>query len=135
MAENTYVKLKELVNKKFVFITHDKTFYQKWDDFKKKFDRSDSYQDGFEKVHQIETDRGILGLSKRQLADILEESYESGVADPIGKTFLVESNGESDWRKLRYFFTKQPDSGSVSTEEQLPSDEEVENPDLQDLPF
>lgn len=133
MGETTYVKLSQLVDDSF---TVEKVWgyqFQLWDADNKRMLRSDTYEQGYRKVYNLETDKGKLTLGSGQLGNLLEAVIKDGVADLNGKTFSVKSNGKTD-KDIRYFFNV------ARTEEvkkpEVVTDVDMENElDLSAIPF
>ena len=100
-----YVKLSDLVGKSFRV---DKVWgydFVKGDAENKKMLKSDSWQEGYRKVYNLETDKGKLSLSASQLGQLLELYQQGGEAKIVGRGVGVKSNGKSGM-DIRYFFNK-----------------------------
>lgn len=112
---NEYVKLGSLVGQVFKVLSVGKYSYKMWNPQTNKMDVSDTWQQGFQKKYQVETDKGKLELSSSQLSQLLEGVVKDGVADINGRSFSVKSNGKTGM-EIRYFLnvaTTQPPAQSM----------------------
>lgn len=139
----TYVKLSELVDATF---TPEKVWgyqYQVWNNTEKSMKRFQQWNEakqycvdngiatGPRKTYGLETDKGKLTLSANQLASCLEAVVKDGVANLVGRTIQVKSNGQSG-KDIRYFFNAMPEE----QQEETPTDDEVDNQNIFDnVPF
>lgn len=130
-----YIKLGQLVDDQF---TVEKVWgyqFQKWDDVEKKMLRSDTYEQGYRKVYNLDTNKGKLTLGSGQVGNLLEAVLKDGVADLNGKTFSVKSNGKTD-KDIRYFFNVARDAAPQPAKESVPTDvPEQDELDLSQIPF
>lgn len=100
-----YVKLSDLVGKTFRV---DKVWgyqFQMWDAANKKMLRSDTWQEGYRKTYNLETDQGKLTVSAGQLGQMLEVYVKDGKSDLVGQGISVKSNGKQGM-DIRYFFNR-----------------------------
>jgi hypothetical protein len=109
MEKTTYTKLSSLVGDQFTILEAKGYTFKRWNDEAKRFEISETYQDGFRKIYSIVTDKGTLDLGSGQLSTLLEAVYYKGQANINGKTFKVKSNGKSGM-DIRYFFNVVRDS-------------------------
>ena len=98
MAE--FIKLSTV--SEFTIVKPIKSYWLRWDDEKKEYERSESYQEGFQQKFQIETDKGIIDFSGSQLGQLFFEGREGLTSDINGKTFEVRTNGKQG-KDIRYF--------------------------------
>lgn len=114
-----YIKLGSLVGNTFTVEKVGPTSFKMWNPQTNKMDVSDTWQQGFQKKYQVETDKGKLELSSSQLSQLLEGVVQNGVADINGKSFSVKSNGKTGM-EIRYFLnpaTSQPKAQSMQDPE------------------
>lgn len=100
MAE--YIKLKDLVNGQFTVEKVVGVKWVMWNDAEGKYERSDTPQKGYTKQYLVSTNKGALGVSQSQMAQMLEAASELGKADVVEKSFEVRSNGK-DGKEIRYY--------------------------------
>jgi len=145
---DSYIKLGALVGQVFTINKVGGYQFKMWNPQTNKMDVSDTWQQGFQKKYQVETDKGKLELSSSQLSQLLEGVVKDGVADINGRSFMVKSNGKSGM-EIRYFLnpaTSQPKQGSMidpevkakleaQRPEQPPVDQLEEEIDLSSIPF
>jgi len=145
---DSYIKLGALVGQVFTINKVGGYQFKMWNPQTNKMDVSDTWQQGFQKKYQVETDKGKLELSSSQLSQLLEGVVKDGVADINGRSFQVKSNGKSGM-EIRYFLnpaTSQPKQGSMidpevkakleaQRPEQPPVDQLEEEIDLSSIPF
>ena len=128
-----YVKLGQLVDDQF---TVEKVWgyqFQKWDDVEKKMLRSDTYEQGYRKVYNLDTNKGKLTLGSGQVGNLLEAVLKDGVADLNGKTFSVKRNGKTE-KDIRYFFNVA--RAEEAKKPEVVTDVDMENElDLSAIPF
>lgn len=98
-----YTKLSNLVNDKFTINKIYGYKFKMWSNADRRMIVSDTYQKGFRKVYEVETDKGKLDLGTGQLGNLLEAVFKDGKADLNGKTFSVKSNGKTGI-DTRYYF-------------------------------
>jgi len=98
-----FAKLSELVGSTFKVEKVWGYSWKKWDNDAKQMLKSETYQEGFRKVYQVDTDKGKLDLGSGQLGSLLEGVFKNGVADLNDKTFEVKSNGKTGM-DIRYYF-------------------------------
>lgn len=97
-----YTKLSSLVDSQFRV---GKVLGFKWKMWSQEQGRmliSDSYEKGYRKLYQVQTDKGIMDVSAGQLGNMLESVSEYGKADIINRTFSVKSNGKTGM-DIRYY--------------------------------
>lgn len=126
-----YVKLSDLVDSQF---TVEKVWgyqYQMWDDGEKKMLRSDTYEKGYRKVYNIDTNKGKLTVGSGQIGSLLEAVIKDGVADLNSKAFAVKSNGKTGM-DIRYFFN--PAKAEEVEKSEIPT-EVPDEVDLSQIPF
>jgi hypothetical protein len=119
-----FTKLSDLVNNYF---TVEKVWgykFKQWNPEEKKMEVSDTWQNGYRKVWDVDTDKGKLDLSQSQLASLLEAVCKNGESNINGRTFAVKSNGKTGM-EIRYFF-------NVSGDAPRPSAPEI---NVDELPF
>lgn len=122
-----FTKLSDLVNNYF---TVEKVWgykFKQWNPEEKKMEVSDTWQNGYRKVWDVDTDKGKLDLSQSQLASLLEAVCRQGASDIRGRTFAVKSNGKTGM-DIRYFF-------NVSGDAPKPVDAAAADIDVDSLPF
>lgn len=116
---DSYTKLGALVNDTFTVTGVGNYTFKMWSVEDKKMLTSETWQQGFQKKYQVETDKGKLELSSSQLSQLLEGVVQNGVADINGKSFSVKSNGKTGM-EIRYFLnpaTSQPKAQSMQDPE------------------
>ena len=98
-----FTKLSALVGEEILIKTVSGYKFKKWDDATKKMLVSDNYKEGYRKLYQVETDKGLMDLGSGQLGSLLEAVFDKGKADLIGRTFYIKSNGKQGL-DIRYYF-------------------------------
>lgn len=102
--DKQWLKLKEV--KEIIIKNVVKTFYQKWNDEEKKYERSDNYLEGFSKQYVVECEDGMLSVSMSQYASMylaVADKKEKGLADIRGARLKVTTNNKSG-QEIRYYF-------------------------------
>ena len=95
--------------------------------------RSDTYEQGYRKVYNLDTNKGKLTLGSGQVGNLLEAVLKDGVADLNGKTFSVKSNGKTE-KDIRYFFNVA--RAEEAKKPEVVTDVDMENElDLSAIPF
>lgn len=79
---------------------------------------SDTWQKGYSKVYQVDTDKGKLDLRAGQLGNMLESVSKNGQADLNGTAFSVKSNGKTGI-DIRYYIHPAKTSEKSSNEYRL----------------
>jgi hypothetical protein len=128
--DKKFIKLSDMVDDTFTVEEAYGYQWKKWDAESRKMLTSERYEQGFSKIYDIVTDKGKLSLRQGQLAQMLEAGYSKGVANIIGVTFHVKSNGKSGM-DIRYFINKAREQAPAATEEKK-DDSSI---DLSDIPF
>lgn len=91
-----FIKLSELDGESF---SVQKTYgfcFKKWDEANRKMLVEDNWNEtmkgdrNWRKIYAVDTNRGRMDLSERQLKDMLGGVYSNGVADINGRTFTVK---------------------------------------------
>lgn len=100
MAE--FTKLSSLVGDEFTVKTVQTYTFKKWDNENKKMLSSPSWQEGYRKLWQVDTDKGQLDLGDGQMGNLLVGVMHAGKSDIIGATFSVKSNGKTGI-DIRYY--------------------------------
>lgn len=134
-----FVKMSELVNGEFTVEKSLGYQWKKWDADQKRMLTADSYAEGYRKIYSLETSKGRLDVSSNQLGQCLEAVFQDGIADIIGKTFSVKSNGQTG-KEIRYYINRAKQERPVpKPEDNLPTDAEVMGGeiehDLSSIPF
>lgn len=94
-----FVKLSEL--NCFTVKSVSRPIWKLWQDGKML--ESDIPVKGYREEYKVDTDKGTLGLSSNQLAQLLLACNIEGKSDIIGRTFSVRNNGKTGM-EIRYFF-------------------------------
>jgi len=124
-----YVKLSELVGGNFTVNKVLGYKYKMWDNDNRKMIVSEVKQEGFRKLYQVETDKGILDLGTGQMGNLLEPVFHDGLADINLRTFDVTSNGKTGM-DIRYFFNPRPEATPLPDKEL-----NGEEPDWDSVPY
>lgn len=96
-----WAKLAELTE--FIVISEDGYTWQRWNEQKKRFERSDDWADGFEKTYTLMLDKNRkLSVSHAQICQMYGAVAKFGRADIIGKQFTVKTNAK-EGKDRRYF--------------------------------
>lgn len=104
MESKPFTKLSALVDDEF---TVEKVWgykFKMWDVGSSKMLTSDTWQKGYQKRWDVDTDKGKLDISATQLGNMLEGVCHSGAADINGCTFSVKSNGKTGM-EIRYWLS------------------------------
>ena len=99
-----YVKLGALVNQQFTITKVWGYKYKMWNPQTNKMEVSDTWEKGYQKKYQVDTDKGKLELSSSQVGQLLEGVFKDGVADINNQTFSVKSNGKTGVY-IRYYLS------------------------------
>lgn len=99
---NEYTKLGALVNQQFTITKVWGFKWKYWSAQENKMLVSDTWEKGYQKKYQVDTDKGKLELSSSQVGQLLEGVFKDGVADVNNQTFSVKSNGKTGL-EVRYF--------------------------------
>lgn len=102
MESKKFVKLSDLVNDRFTVVKVGKFNYKKWDNENRKMLVSDTWVQGYNKVYQVETDRGYVDMSSAKIGEMLESVSKFGESSIVGRVFNVKSNGKTGM-DIRYF--------------------------------
>lgn len=94
MDSNKYIKLAELNGKQFKMLKSRGFTWKLWNNEERKMLVSEKWQQGYKKRYALETDKGLLEVSQRQMGSILEAVLSNGEAKPVGSTFAVKSDGK-----------------------------------------
>ena len=131
MEDKKFAKLSELVGSTFKIEKVWGYKWKKWDNEASKMLVSETYQEGFSKKYDVDTDKGKLDLGTGQLGSLLEAVFYQGVADLNGKTFAVKSNGKTGM-DIRYYFSvvkaekvDVEERGDDSAKEEMKVDDEL----------
>lgn len=125
-----FTKLSALVNEQFTVTKVGGFKFKHWNQAAGKMEVSDVQTEGYRKVYQVETDKGLLDLGTGQMGTLLEAVSVNGKADVIGRTFGVKSNGKQGM-EIRYFFNAEPLSAAEESQ-----DPEFNNPiTMDEIPF
>lgn len=127
MEKTGFARLKDLVGKTFTVHNVPGYKYKYWSAADGRMIVRDTYEEGFSKKYQVETDHGTLDLGSGQLGNLLEAVFYQGNASLIGRTFEVKSNGK-EGKDIRYFFNVKQDATPKPTLEFKPT--KSESPDL-----
>lgn len=100
--DKQYTKLSALIDQDFTVESVMGFVFKKWDDGNKKMLTSDEWQEGYRKLWQVSTDRGLLDLGDGQMGNLLVGVMHGGKADIVGRTFHVKSNGKTGM-DIRYY--------------------------------
>lgn len=102
MESKKFVKLSDLVGDRFTVVKVGKFSYKKWDNENRKMLVSDNWVQGYNKVYQVETDRGYVDMSSAKIGEMLESVSKFGESSIVGKVYSVKSNGKTGM-DIRYF--------------------------------
>lgn len=101
--DRKFTKLKDLIDGEFTIQSYLGYKWKAWDDVGKKMLVSDEYVKGYRKMHQFETDKGLLDLGPGQVGSLLEGILtRDGRSEPLKRTFSVKSNGKTGM-DIRYY--------------------------------
>ena len=93
--DTKYVKLSELDGQQFTVEKAYKFCFKKWDGANRRMLVENNWQEfmrgdrDWRKIYAVDTNKGKMDLSQKQLKDMLEGVYIDGIADVNGKTFTV----------------------------------------------
>lgn len=131
----TFVKLGDLVDKKFTIVKNNGYKWKKWDKEANKMLVSDTPQkfaEGWNKKYTIETDKGIVDLTETQVGKLLTGGLKGNTADLSNLIVELKSNGKAGM-DIRYFFNV---VGRAEGEVQLDNEEGwQEEPNADEIPF
>lgn len=83
-----------------------KAYFERWNETEGKYEKSETWQEGFTPKWLIETPEFMLPLSKDQVSQALMASFKlDGTSNIIGKSYLVKTNGKSG-KEIRYFLNE-----------------------------
>lgn len=102
MENKKFVKLSDLVGDRFTIVKVGKFSYKKWDNENRKMLVSDNWVQGYNKVYQVESDRGYVDMSSAKVGEMLESVSKFGESSIVGRVFNVKSNGKTGM-DIRYF--------------------------------
>lgn len=102
MESKKFVKLSDLVGDRFTIVKVGKFSYKKWDNESRKMLVSDNWVQGYQKIYQVETDRGYVDMSSAKVGEMLESVSKFGESSIVGRVFNVKSNGKTGM-DIRYF--------------------------------
>ena len=95
--------------------------WKMWDITNNKMLKSDSWQQGYRKMHTLETEQGTLDVSNSQLGEMLAGVVSNGMANVIGKSFNVKTNGKTG-KEIRYFINPVMGKAKEAVEMQAPEE-------------
>jgi len=101
-----FVKLGDLVDKKFTVIKNNGYKWKRWNKESNKMETSDTYQpfnEGWTKKYSVTTNKGIIDFGEMQLGKILANALKGNTADLGNLIVEVKSNGKTGM-DIRYFF-------------------------------
>lgn len=135
--EVTYTKLSELDGREFTVERAYGFKLKKWDNASRRMLVEDAWnpallKEGYRKIYALDTDKGKLDISEKQLSDMLVKTYKNGEAGIVGRTFAVKKViGQNDFPN--YYFNAQPQREVQKIDEVVePTDEPI---DLDSIPF
>lgn len=111
--EKNYTSLKKLVGQEFTVEGVYGYKYKMYVPGENRFLTSDTWQEGYSKKWQMETNKGELEVSDYQFGNMLANAfnYKEQTATLTGLTFSVKSNGK-EGMEIRYYinpvFNKKP---------------------------
>lgn len=120
--ETKYTKLSALVNDTFMVEKVWGYTFKMWDNIESKMLTSDTWQTGYRKLHQVDTDKGKLDLSSSQMGSLLEGVMKDGIANINGKTFEVKSNGKTG-KEIRYWLNPAKNTNAPEPKSQDEADD------------
>ena len=83
-----------------------KTYFERWNDTEKKYEKSEVWAEGFSPKWLIETPEYFLPLSKDQISQCLMSSFKlDGTSNIVGKSYTVKTNGKVG-KEIRYFLNE-----------------------------
>lgn len=99
-----FKKLAEI--KSFTIEKIVKAYFERWNETEGKYEKSETWQEGFTPKWLIETPEFMLPLSKDQVSQALMASFKlDGTSNIIGKSYLVKTNGKTG-KEIRYFLNE-----------------------------
>lgn len=113
-----FKKLAEI--KSFTIEKIVKAYFERWNETEGKYEKSETWQEGFTPKWLIETMDFMLPLSKDQVSQALMASFKlDGTSNIIGKSYQVKTNGKTG-KEIRYFLNEMrlPKEPSFAPEEQ-----------------
>ena len=100
-----FFKASELVNSQFRLVSVEGATYSKWDEYEKKFIKSDVPHQGYSRKWKLNIktvkEDGMLEASDNIMSQILLEAFDKGV-EPIGQIIHLKSNGK-EGMEIRYY--------------------------------
>lgn len=131
-----FKKLAEI--KSFTIEKIVKAYFERWNETEGKYEKSETWQEGFTPKWLIETPEFMLPLSKDQVSQALMASFKlDGTSNIIGKSYQVKTNGKTG-KEIRYFLNEMrlPKEPSFAPEEQAELDKmgDVLAKDSEDVP-
>jgi len=126
-----FVKLSQLVGSTFTVTKVWGLKYKCWDDLNKKMLVSETFEKGFKKEYEVDTDKGKLGLSKGQMGQLLEVVSVDGLASLVGNSIKVGSNGKTGIDSRYYFDLVEP----VNYKDDEMGKDAQDDIDISDIPF
>ncbi len=98
-----FKKISEVQSFKIISIV--KSYFERWNEAEKKYEKSDAWQEGFSPKWLIDCGEYYLPLSKDQVSQCLMSSFRGGQSDIIGKSYSVKSNGKTG-KEIRYWINQ-----------------------------
>jgi len=133
-----YNKLSNLIDQEITINSVGASTFKMWDAENKKMLTSETWQNGFRKVYQVDTNQGLLDISAHQIGQMLESVSVNGSSDIRGAIFKVKSNGKTGLEIRYYINPVNPDTVKVEhthTVQSQPNKEETREQPTDDLPF
>lgn len=126
-----YVKLKDIQE----FMIEEVKGYEwfAWDATTNTPRKSDEYFEGAQKKYNLVTDKGQLSVSESQFGQMLTGAFEGESSEPVGKTFVVKTNGK-EGMEIRYFINIKRQEAPKADTPATPAQKE-EKIELSDIPF
>lgn len=98
-----YIRLSQLDRKTFTVKKYLGRHWQKYNEAEKRYEKSDSPQQGFSERFKFETDKGELEVSRANVGDMCAAVLnQEGQANLLEKTFSVKTNGK-EGKEIRYW--------------------------------
>lgn len=139
--EKKFVKMSDLVGDQFTVDSVGKFVYKKWDNENRKMLISETWEQGYQKVYPVNTDKGTVDMNSGKMGEMLESVSRDGQSTIIGRTFNVKSNGKTGM-EIRYFLnperldtTGEGYKKAVQAVNELKSKKQEEEDDGLDRPF
>ncbi len=83
-----------------------KSYFERWNETEGKYEKSETWAEGFSPKWLIETPEFMLPLSKDQVSQALMASFKlDGTSNIIGKSYQVKTNGKTG-KEIRYFLNE-----------------------------